>query len=428
MPERIVLSRFPRHPAVGKGFRACITSARRNATPASLCHNRVEKLRKGEFVSTPCGSVVPHSGTPRRWSSPRPGSCENAGERFAAPRLSQPSPLPTPQSPSSPWIKLCGWNRPEVLDDVIAGAVWPDAIGLNFYKPSPRYLSPDRARDVVRRLPAAIEAVGLFVDTPPAEIESIATALGLKTLSSTATTPSTTSSRSALPALLRVYRLAGSDLAPVGEDLRACDRAGVRPWRCLVEPKVEGAFGGMGEVGPWSFLRTLGRRLAPLILAGGLTPENVADAIRTVRLRGARRRAASKSAAARKIRPEPAPSSRPPGRLIGETIGLSRRGRSGGRSPRAPQSVDRRARRSLLRTRPPRRRDTVRQNPGVSRVTRSRSIRTGGFPHLGTDERGVPEEVAAPLPVHDRQPLADCLDHHRRQHRRQVRRSRSPLV
>lgn len=191
--------------------------------------------------------------------------------------------MPTPQSPSSPWIKLCGWNRPEVLDEVVAGGVWPDAVGLNFYKPSPRYLPPDPARDVVRRLPAAIEAVGLFVDTPPDEIESIATALGLKTLQ----LHGDYAVDDLIPLrpfqLIRVYRLAGNDLGPVADDLRACERVKIRPWRCLVEPKVDGAYGGMGEVGPWELLRTWAPAWPPLILAGGLTPENVADAIRTVR-------------------------------------------------------------------------------------------------------------------------------------------------
>lgn len=206
---------------------------------------------------------------------------ESASRPVSRP-LSQP-PLPTPQSPPSPWIKLCGWNRPEVLSEVVAAGVWPDAVGLNFYKPSPRYLSPDGARDAIRRLPAAIEAVGLFVDTPPAEIASMATALGLRMLQlhGDYTVDDLTALRSFQ--LIRVYRLAGNDLAPVAEDLRACEGAGVRPWRCLVEPKIDGAYGGMGEVGPWDVLRSWNASWPPLILAGGLTPENVADAIRTVR-------------------------------------------------------------------------------------------------------------------------------------------------
>lgn len=170
-----------------------------------------------------------------------------------------------------------------MLDEVVAAGVWPDAVGLNFYKPSPRSLSPDRARDVVRRLPAAIEAVGLFVDTPVTEIEPIASELGLRTLQ----LHGDYSVDDLIPVrpfqLIRVYRLAANDLAPVADDLRACERAGVRPWRCLVEPKVEGAYGGMGEVGPWDVLRNWDASWPPLILAGGLTPENVADAIRTVR-------------------------------------------------------------------------------------------------------------------------------------------------
>lgn len=181
------------------------------------------------------------------------------------------------------WVKICGWRTEEMLEAALAAGARPDAIGLNFFAGSPRATTVEIARRVAQRHSREIEPVGLFVDHSVPSILEIAKACGIRTLQLHGDYPA-----SELPPLrefrvIRVYRLPGASLDPVAEDLAACRRAGVCPWVCLVEPKVDGAFGGTGTLGPWGLLRGWPADFPPLLLAGGLTPQNVTEAIRTVR-------------------------------------------------------------------------------------------------------------------------------------------------
>ena len=74
-------------------------------------------------------------------------------------------------------VKICGFTR--VDDAQAAASLGVDAIGLVFYPPSPRYVSPERAAELARRIPPFVEVVGLFVNEDPSAVNSIADSCGL---------------------------------------------------------------------------------------------------------------------------------------------------------------------------------------------------------------------------------------------------------
>jgi phosphoribosylanthranilate isomerase len=178
------------------------------------------------------------------------------------------------------WVKICGMtNLEDALTAVEAGA---DAVGFVFYEKSPREISVEAAREIVRRLPAKVEKVGVFVNESEDSICAVAD-----------------------EAELTAVQMHGDD-----EDPRAADLViGLRPhlkilaaismhhpspagWASVWNPDVVHTFlidsgnsskhGGTGEVFDWrASARTLDeiRRFGRLVLAGGLAPVNVAEAI-----------------------------------------------------------------------------------------------------------------------------------------------------
>jgi phosphoribosylanthranilate isomerase len=178
------------------------------------------------------------------------------------------------------WVKICG-----VRDETNAAAVAacrPDAIGLNFYAGSPRSVSPDTAARIVRALPPEIEAVGVFVNHPVEEIRRICAACGIGTVQLHGDEPAEVIELLQPLKVTRALRLHGESESEIVETLRDLPAGVVRA--CLVEPHVAGAYGGTGRRAPWEWLGRVWRReWPPLILAGGLRPENLAEAVRTAR-------------------------------------------------------------------------------------------------------------------------------------------------
>lgn len=168
-------------------------------------------------------------------------------------------------------IKICGLTRPEDVDAaVLAGA---DAIGFVFYPKSPRYVSPEQAAALVRRLPPFVMAVGLFVNTPAADIEKILEQVPLNLLQFHGDEPPEACRRWNRPYLRAARVQPGLDLvqyATAFKDARAL----------LLDAFVEG-YGGGGHTFDW---RLIPDNLSlPIVLSGGLNPDNVADAIHRVR-------------------------------------------------------------------------------------------------------------------------------------------------
>lgn len=183
------------------------------------------------------------------------------------------------------WIKICGMTDPVIARQV--ADCGPDAIGLNFYSKSPRCVSIETARTIVNELPPGVEPVGLFVNHDRTELREICEAVGLRTIQLHGDeTPEFIAELSGLD-IIRAFRVGGEGLASVAAQLEEYDRRGISLKKCLVDARVEGAYGGTGHTAPWEILRTWNElNWPPLVLAGGLTPDNVQKAIQTVRPAG----------------------------------------------------------------------------------------------------------------------------------------------
>lgn len=192
---------------------------------------------------------------------------------------------------ASGWIKICG-VRDVVTAEAIADQA-ASAIGLNFFAKSPRSVLPTQAAEIVQRLAASLSPlpptqIGLFVNHHLDEIETIASQVGLSAIQLHGDEPPeflrALHERHPDWKLLKAFRV-GDSLQPVGEFVEACQRLSVPLAGCLLDARVDGAFGGTGKVAPWELIaRDYDKaNWPPLILAGGLTPDNVAEAIAAVR-------------------------------------------------------------------------------------------------------------------------------------------------
>lgn len=188
------------------------------------------------------------------------------------------------------WIKVCGIR--DVATAETAAAAGASAIGLNFFAKSPRFVAPtDAARIVSAISVTSTQPIGLFVNHSRDEIESIAAQAGLTAIQLHGDeTPAFIHNLHQLHpdwAILKAFRI-GDSLQPIAEFLAECNRLNVLLAGCLLDARVDGSFGGTGAVAPWELIARKCDRAnwPPLILAGGLTPDNVAAAIRIVRPNG----------------------------------------------------------------------------------------------------------------------------------------------
>jgi phosphoribosylanthranilate isomerase len=180
-------------------------------------------------------------------------------------------------------IKICGITS---VDDALAAArAGADAIGLNFYPRSPRHVSLDTARQIVAALPEKMVAVGLFVNAPSADVCRLWDDLQLDLIQLHGDEPPEYLRQLGDRPLMRAFRVGPGGLQPMLEYLCRCRELAATPRLTLLDSSTGGKFGGTGETGDWSAAARYAAEvgLPPLVLAGGLTPSNVATAIRTVR-------------------------------------------------------------------------------------------------------------------------------------------------
>jgi phosphoribosylanthranilate isomerase len=177
-------------------------------------------------------------------------------------------------------VKVCGLTSlGEALSCARAGVDW---IGLNFHPGSPRRVDPSLAAEIVAALPEGCAPVGLFVDRGPDEVAATAERVGLRVVQLHGSEPPEDLLALASLVVVKAFRL--SDRLTVAALRAYLDRAetlGRTPFAVLVDAFVPGLAGGTGQlVDPAGVdrLPTLPR----LILAGGLTPENVAGRIARV--------------------------------------------------------------------------------------------------------------------------------------------------
>jgi phosphoribosylanthranilate isomerase len=182
-------------------------------------------------------------------------------------------------------IKICGITN--AADAHWAAEAGADAVGLNFVPSSPRRVTTEIARQVVQALPPEIRKVGVFVNMPCSEILKIASDAGLDALQLHGDeAPGELQALTGWP-LVRAFRVRRGDELQIADYLARCRAAGRVPDAVLLDAWQPGAYGGTGRLADWELARELGQRLAlPLILAGGLTPDNVAAAIHAARPAG----------------------------------------------------------------------------------------------------------------------------------------------
>ncbi|WP_437227576.1 phosphoribosylanthranilate isomerase [Planctomicrobium sp. SH661] len=179
------------------------------------------------------------------------------------------------------WVKICGISQPAVAAEIAAFS--PDAIGLNFYAKSPRCVGVDAARKIVSLLPQSITPIGLFVNHAEDEIRAICESCGIRVIQLHGDETPEFVRRLSDFEIIRAFRVGDDGLDDLSRQLDQYRELGVKLKGCLIDAKVQGAYGGTGHRAPWELLASGWRsEWPPLILAGGLNPDVVADAIAAV--------------------------------------------------------------------------------------------------------------------------------------------------
>jgi phosphoribosylanthranilate isomerase len=171
-------------------------------------------------------------------------------------------------------IKICGITTPD--DGLMAARAGADAIGLVFFPKSPRHVDAPAARAIARAVPPLVLRVGVFVDPTPQTIADAVEAAGLDVIQLHGSEPP-----EAFGALPR-RGLKAIKVGP-GFDVESALRYDAHAAGLLLDTQSAQAHGGTGETFDWSLVQELRPRTSYLVLAGGLTPENVGRAIRAVR-------------------------------------------------------------------------------------------------------------------------------------------------
>jgi phosphoribosylanthranilate isomerase len=177
-------------------------------------------------------------------------------------------------------IKVCGVTTVEDAYD--AAVLGTDAIGLNFYEGSKRHVKPDAAQAILRELPPFVEPVAIYVNQTLKAVFRALNVLGRVRTFQWHGTPRELSDSYPFQAIAAFPVRDRASLAEVTHYLDAARGVGRAPAAVLVDAHVPGQHGGTGRTAPWHFLAEF-KPPEPLILAGGLTPENVAEAIYLVR-------------------------------------------------------------------------------------------------------------------------------------------------
>ncbi len=180
------------------------------------------------------------------------------------------------------FVKICG-----IRDVDTARAVadcGPDAIGLNFYPKSTRWLDVRMAERICRSLPASVEPIGVFVNHTAEEIVDTTKNCRIATVQLHGDERPQIASQLIEAGLeviraLRIDEQNASQLAELVAEYRDIPLRAI-----LIDARVEGAYGGSGRTAPWESIAAAWKcEWPPLILAGGLTPENIREAISQAR-------------------------------------------------------------------------------------------------------------------------------------------------
>ncbi|UVT19081.1 MAG: phosphoribosylanthranilate isomerase [Nitrospira sp.] len=172
-------------------------------------------------------------------------------------------------------IKICGiTNLEDAKGAVAAGA---DALGFVMYRKSPRWVDPSLVRAIVAELPPFVLPVGVFVNEEAGTVRALMDECGFALAQLHGDESPLYCQHLGRPAL-KALRLKDHETVLTLAGFQG--QANVRGF--LIDAYSDQAYGGTGQTVDWTLAQEVARSL-PIILAGGLTPENVADAIKTVR-------------------------------------------------------------------------------------------------------------------------------------------------
>jgi phosphoribosylanthranilate isomerase len=172
-------------------------------------------------------------------------------------------------------VKICGITRPEDAELAVSLGAW--AIGMVFHEASPRAVDPAVAAAIGSGFHRRVEVCGVFVNRPLDEVAQLADACSLTMLQLHGDEGPEYCAAAARRTGAKVMKAARVKDAASLQALNAFRRVDFH----LADAHHADLFGGTGETFDWTLLRTR-RSKVPLVLSGGLTPDNVADAIRTV--------------------------------------------------------------------------------------------------------------------------------------------------
>jgi phosphoribosylanthranilate isomerase len=165
-------------------------------------------------------------------------------------------------------IKICGITR--LSDAMDACELGADILGFNFVPASPRYLNPYTAKDIISSLPPFVTTVGIFADEEPSIVDNLADFINLDAVQLHGN-ETAQYCRDIKSPVLKAFRMASLS------DLEGVDEFDVSAY--LLDARVDGVLGGSGKTFPWELAKSICRS-HKVFVAGGLTPENVSDAVR----------------------------------------------------------------------------------------------------------------------------------------------------
>jgi phosphoribosylanthranilate isomerase len=169
-------------------------------------------------------------------------------------------------------VKICGITRVEdALNAVAHGA---DAIGLVFYKPSPRNVEIEQAIEIANKIPAFVTVVALFVNAEPDFVRKVISQVKLDLLQFHGDETPQECASYGMPFIKAIRVKSDTNLVQCAKDFSASKAL-------LLDTFTDGVVGGTGHVFDWNLIPAALDK--PVILAGGLTAQNVAQAINQVK-------------------------------------------------------------------------------------------------------------------------------------------------
>ena len=168
-------------------------------------------------------------------------------------------------------VKICGITNLEDAEAAIEFGA--DALGFVFFRASPRHIPPQEAAAIISRLPAFTVTVGVFVNEDPAEIKKIVSQTGLDIIQMHGSeSPAMCRAPRRIIKAIRVTSLESLDPLVHYQDLVSA---------FLLDSYAPGVFGGTGQIFNWD-IAVEAKQFGRIILAGGLTPDNIEDAVKRI--------------------------------------------------------------------------------------------------------------------------------------------------